>query len=284
MGIFDKLFGKKSKDSEVKDAGIEKGEVKKKRTVKPKKKLEKTEDAKDVPSLLEILKRSRIIGASIFDQYGALDKIVEIGAPAVEPLIEALKRDEDEVARWVAADALGTIGDNRAVEPLIEALKNDVHPDVQWHAAESLGRLRDDRAVEFLADALKDEDSMVREFAKKALKEIKAKKSIKKKPKKKSTVKPNIVKRLIQAAEEGDIAKITTLLTQGADVNARSEIGWTALIAAAEEGHTEIVEMLLTKGADVNAESENDCTALMLAASNGHTEIVRLLKQAGAKG
>jgi hypothetical protein len=30
MGIFDKIFGKKSKDSEVKDIGIEKGEVKKK--------------------------------------------------------------------------------------------------------------------------------------------------------------------------------------------------------------------------------------------------------------
>ncbi len=30
MGIFDKLFGKKSKESEVKDIGIEKGEVKKK--------------------------------------------------------------------------------------------------------------------------------------------------------------------------------------------------------------------------------------------------------------
>ena len=38
MGILDWLLGKKSKHSEVKDIGIEKGKVKKKRTVKPKKK------------------------------------------------------------------------------------------------------------------------------------------------------------------------------------------------------------------------------------------------------
>ena len=58
-----------------------------------KKKSENMKDKKeDVSSLLEILKRSRVIGTSIADDYGALDKIVEIGAPAVEPLINIKKR------------------------------------------------------------------------------------------------------------------------------------------------------------------------------------------------
>ena len=39
MGIFDWLLGKKSKDKEEKDVGIEKGRVKKKKTVKPKRKV-----------------------------------------------------------------------------------------------------------------------------------------------------------------------------------------------------------------------------------------------------
>jgi HEAT repeat protein len=141
-----------------------------------KNKLEKMVDKKDVSSLLKILRNSRTVGTSIFDQYGALDKIVEIGTPAVEPLIETLRRDQDDVGRWVAAEALGRIGDNRAVSPLIDALRNDRHPDVRWHAADALGTLGDDKAVKYLEDALKDGDSWVRDFAKKALDEIRTKK------------------------------------------------------------------------------------------------------------
>jgi len=62
----------------------------------------------------------------------------------------------------------------------------------------------------------------------------------------------------------------------------KSKDDWPALITAAREGYTETVETLLTKGADVNAKSKG-WTALMAAAQKGHTKIVRLLKQAGAK-
>ncbi len=127
---------------------------------------------KDVKGLLEVLKHSRIIGTSINDSFGALDMIVEIGADAVEPLIEALDSDKDEVVRWVSANALGRIGDKKALEPLIEALKNDVNPDVRWHAAESLGELGEGKAVEPLTNALKDKDDWVRNFAASALKKI----------------------------------------------------------------------------------------------------------------
>lgn len=45
------------------------------------------------------------------------------GVRAVDPLIQALK-DEDDDVREAAADALGDIGDGRAVEPLTQALND----------------------------------------------------------------------------------------------------------------------------------------------------------------
>ena len=140
--------------------------------------VKKMKAKKDVKGLLEVLKDSRTIGTSIADSFGALDIIVEIGAAAVELLIEALDSDKDEVVRWVSANALGRIGDKKALEPLIEALKNDVHPDVRWHAAESLGELGEEKAVRPLTDALEDEDDWVRDFAASALRKIKDTKKV----------------------------------------------------------------------------------------------------------
>ena len=128
-----------------------------------------------VASLLQKLKNSRTVGTSIFDKHGALDKIVEIGPPAVEHLIEALQTDYDPIARWTSVEALGRIGDARAAAPLIAVLKNDSSADVRWHAADSLGTLGDVRAIEALTAALKDQDSWVRDFAKKSLETLRAK-------------------------------------------------------------------------------------------------------------
>ena len=50
-------------------------------------------------------------------------ELVEIGEPAVEPLINALE-DENWRARWRAADALGKIGEARAIEPLIRSFSD----------------------------------------------------------------------------------------------------------------------------------------------------------------
>jgi HEAT repeat protein len=128
-----------------------------------------------VASLLQKLKNSRTVGTSIFDRDGALDKIVEIGPPAVDHLIEALRTDYDPIARWTSVEALGRIGDSRAIDPLISRLANDSHADVRWHAADSLGTLGDGRAVPALTAALKDSDSWVRDFAKASLEKIRAK-------------------------------------------------------------------------------------------------------------
>ena len=84
--------------------------------------------------------------------------LVEIGEPAVEPLIEALKNENSQV-RGRAAFALGGIGDIRAVEPLIEAL-NDTSI-IRSNAAAALGKIGDARAVEPLIKVLDDEDETV---------------------------------------------------------------------------------------------------------------------------
>jgi HEAT repeat protein len=67
------------------------------------------------------------------------DRCVEIGVPAVEPLIAALKY-EDWPARSAAAQALGEIGDARAVESLIASLE-DQNDRVRRAVAEALGKL-----------------------------------------------------------------------------------------------------------------------------------------------
>ncbi|MDE6773120.1 MAG: ankyrin repeat domain-containing protein, partial [Treponemataceae bacterium] len=50
------------------------------------------------------------------------------------------------------------------------------------------------------------------------------------------------------------------------NVNAKLDIGWTALILATENGEKDIVELLIKAGADVNAkENDNGKTVLMIA-------------------
>ena len=86
-----------------------------------------------------------------------------------------------------------------------------------------------------------------------------------------------------EACKKSDIETIKTLISQGANINAK--IGpWekTALMYACDKENIPLVEYLLAKGADVNLKNKNGKTALMYAKSNGHTETVHLLKEAGA--
>jgi len=100
----------------------------------------------------------------------AAGALVNIGEQAVEPLIAALN-DEHSSVRFLAAGALGDIGDERAVEPLIAAL-NDEHPYVRKYAAEALGKIGDERAIEPLTAALNDKDEDVRTEAAEALEKL----------------------------------------------------------------------------------------------------------------
>ena len=66
----------------------------------------------------------------------ARDELVEIGRPAVPPLLEALK-DKRTYVRWEAAKALSELGDPRSAAGLVVAL-SDNDPGIRWMAAEGL--------------------------------------------------------------------------------------------------------------------------------------------------
>jgi uncharacterized protein len=89
---------------------------------------------------------------------------------------------------------------------------------------------------------------------------------------------------LIVAARSGATDNVRVLLEHGADVNARTQDGFTALMGAAcsESGRPETVKLLLDRGADPNAKN-GELTALTLAKNRGASEIVRMLTAAGAQ-
>jgi ankyrin repeat protein len=88
----------------------------------------------------------------------------------------------------------------------------------------------------------------------------------------------------LDAAFSGDTKAVEALLAEGADVNVKDGIGFTALFGAARSGHTETVKLLLAKGANPNVKlPTSGTTALMYAALNGHNDIVVALLDKGAE-
>ena len=84
------------------------------------------------------------------------------------------------------------------------------------------------------------------------------------------------------AAFGGYDDEVRFLLDRGADVNAKTNFGSSALMAASFAGHDSTVRLLLSRGADVNADRDGD-TPLTYARDRHHPEIVALLRQAGAR-
>lgn len=138
-------------------------------------------------------------------ESAATNALVDIGEPAVEPLIGILQdKNEDSFLQAKAIAVLAGIKDERAIQPMIQALKekpelqadlgyhlglmgkpavkpliqllDDEDPEVRVRAAEALSRLGDDRAIGPLTDALNDKDETVRIFAKMGLESIEAQK------------------------------------------------------------------------------------------------------------
>lgn len=85
--------------------------------------------------------------------------------------------------------------------------------------------------------------------------------------------------KLMEAAREGDIAKIEDLLYSGAELNAKDNDGWTALMYAARyQMNPDTIKLLLYKGADSSVKNNYGLSALSLAA--GYTknpEVLSLL-------
>lgn len=88
---------------------------------------------------------------------------------------------------------------------------------------------------------------------------------------------------LVDAARDGDVARVKALVGAGARVNLAVDGDGTALIAAARNGDRAMVDALLALGADVNRASDSDGTPLIAAAAAGHLPIVEHLIAMGAQ-
>jgi serine/threonine-protein phosphatase 6 regulatory ankyrin repeat subunit B len=86
---------------------------------------------------------------------------------------------------------------------------------------------------------------------------------------------------LHNAAEAGTPRTIQALLQAGADVNARTASGWTALMVAASRGHLAAVHALLRAGADMEARNAQGQTAMALAQLRRKVKVARALLVAG---
>jgi ankyrin repeat protein len=86
----------------------------------------------------------------------------------------------------------------------------------------------------------------------------------------------------LMCSDKIEITKI--LIDAGAQVNVvDSFVGWTPLFRAAMKGNNEIVKLLIAKGADVNAKTPDGETALSTAQEHHLSDTVEILKAAGAK-
>ena len=87
---------------------------------------------------------------------------------------------------------------------------------------------------------------------------------------------------LTMEAARGVPGIVRALIDQGADIEARNAMGYTALMQAACSDYVdaETVKALLEAGADITPKGLDGETALRLARKRGNTEIVRLLLEA----
>lgn len=87
---------------------------------------------------------------------------------------------------------------------------------------------------------------------------------------------------LIQAAGNGELETIQTLMKSGVDPNVPNDHGEIALIRAASQGQVQAINLLLESGANVNATSGEGMTALIRASLVGQSEAVKTLLAHGA--
>ena len=86
-----------------------------------------------------------------------------------------------------------------------------------------------------------------------------------------------------QAAYFGEIDKVKSLLSEGADVNQKDKAGFTPLHCAVFGRRKGVVQLLLKNGADVKAISCADATPLFWACARGYLDMVKVLVDNGAK-
>lgn len=91
------------------------------------------------------------------------------------------------------------------------------------------------------------------------------------------------VQSLHEAAAAGDIEQIKSLISAGADLNAKANDGTTPLHYAVILAKKDVTELLIANGADVNAKDNEGRTPLYWAKEQNNTELAELLRKHGAK-
>ncbi|MGH9768621.1 MAG: ankyrin repeat domain-containing protein, partial [Blastocatellia bacterium] len=85
------------------------------------------------------------------------------------------------------------------------------------------------------------------------------------------------------AAKKGDLEAVKSLIAKGANVNARTNYGATALHFAADRGHLEVIKVLVEAGADVNAKDDfYKMPPLSMAMMRKHKDVIAYLQQAAS--
>lgn len=79
---------------------------------------------------------------------------------------------------------------------------------------------------------------------------------------------------LMCAASHGALECAKYLIENGATVDKKNFMGYTALHWTAFTGRVEVVDLLLSKGANINARTEDGRTILHVAASRGHLQYI----------
>jgi len=89
-------------------------------------------------------------------------------------------------------------------------------------------------------------------------------------------------KSLVQAAADGDVEQVKSLIEKGADVNGRGKNRNSPLHCAADQGHRDVAELLIRKGADADSKNVMGDTPLHVAAFRGNKNVTGLLITEGA--
>lgn len=87
---------------------------------------------------------------------------------------------------------------------------------------------------------------------------------------------------LVDAAKGGDREALRALLSEGAEVNAQTADGSTALLWASYRDDLESAELLIRAGADPNLSNDLGATPIWAAGRNGSASMARALLEAGA--
>lgn len=172
---------------------------------------------------------------------------------SVTDAARVMTEDPDADNRFRAANALEQIAPIEALGEFIKGL-DDEYNLTRRACVNALVKINTKEAREALKKVLKDEDTDVRESAKRHLD---------------ASSEERLNAKLFQAVKEKDKELISQLLHDGADINATDEDGNSTLLHPTQYYDPEMIIFLLSLGANPHASPEGRLSPFLLACSYG---------------